>query len=95
MCIRDRGNIASQFCDAVKRSGCAEVAAVASRTPGKAKVFAEKNNISNYYASYEEMLARDDIDGVYVATTHNFHHENMIQAPVSYTHLHRKALLLF
>ena len=43
--IMGAGNIASQFCDAVKRSGCAEVAAVASRTPGKAKVFAEKNNI--------------------------------------------------
>lgn len=78
--IMGAGNIASQFCDAVKRSGCAEVAAVASRTSGKAKAFAEKNNVPAYYASYEEMLARDDIDGVYVATTHNFHHENMIQA---------------
>lgn len=74
------GNIAAQFCAAVKRSGCAEVAAVAGRTPGKAKAFAEKNGVLSYYESYEEMLRRDDIDGVYVATTHNFHYDNMMQA---------------
>lgn len=37
--IMGAGNIASQFCDAVKRSGCAEVAAVASRTARQSKGF--------------------------------------------------------
>lgn len=73
-------NIAAQFCRAVKLSGVAEVVAVAGRTPGKAKAFAGKNGVPAYYESYEEMLARDDIDGVYVATTHNFHYENMLLA---------------
>ena len=70
-------NIAAQFCRAAELSGVAEVAAVAGRTPGKAKAFAEKNGISSYYETYEEMLARDDIDGVYIATTQNFHYDNI------------------
>lgn len=74
------GNIAVQFCHAAKLSGVAEVVAVAGRTPGKAKAFAEKNGIPAYYESYEAMLACDDIDGVYIATTHNFHYENMLLA---------------
>ena len=78
--IMGAGNIAAQFCDALKISGCAEVIAVASRTPGKAEIFAKKNDIPFYYSSYEEMLAKKDVDGIYVATTHNFHYENMIQA---------------
>ena len=45
--IMGAGNIASQFCDAVKRSGCAEVAAVASRTPGKAMFVSESKNIND------------------------------------------------
>ena len=56
--IMGAGNIAAQFCDAVKISGCAEVIAVASRTPGKAEIFAKKNDIPFYYSSYEEMLAK-------------------------------------
>lgn len=71
------GNIANRFCDAVTRVENAKVAAVASHTPNKAKAFAEKNNLERYYDSYEEMLQCDDIDAVYIATTHNFHYENL------------------
>lgn len=70
------GNIANRFCDAVKLVDGAKVIAVASATPNKAKSFAERNEIENHYDSYAEMLDRDDIDAVYIATTHNFHYEN-------------------
>lgn len=72
--------IAHKFCDAVKLVKDAEVIAVASHTPGKAAAFAEKNALPAHYESYEQMLMRADIDAVYVATTHNFHKENMLLA---------------
>ncbi|WMJ23596.1 Gfo/Idh/MocA family oxidoreductase [Paludicola sp. MB14-C6] len=71
------GNIANRFCDAVTLVEDAKVVAVASNTPNKAKAFAETNNLERYYQSYEEMLKCDDIDAVYIATTHNFHYENL------------------
>lgn len=70
------GNIARKFVGAVKMVDGAEVAAVASNTKGKAKAFAEELNIPDYYEGYEEMVARPDIDAVYIATTHNFHYQN-------------------
>ena len=73
-------NIAKTFCDAVNRLENVEVVAVASRTDGKAEKFANENNIESFYSDYEEMLERQDIDAVYIATTHNFHYENAILA---------------
>ena len=49
--------------------------AVASKTPSKAKIFADKNSIENVY-SYEEIVNNGEIDIIYVATTHNFHFDN-------------------
>lgn len=74
------GRIARQFCEAASRVDGVEVVAVASRTPGKAMAFAGENSLPASYDSYERMLERDDIDAVYVATTHNFHYENMLLA---------------
>lgn len=70
-------NIAHKFCDAVKMLDNVEVVAVSSKSLDRAKEFAEKNNIANYYDSYKAML-ESDIDGVYIATTHNFHYENAL-----------------
>lgn len=69
--------IAHKFCAAVRMVDGAEVAAVASNTPGKAKAFAEEEHVADYYDGYDDMLARADIDAVYIATTHNFHYENL------------------
>ncbi len=70
------GNIAHKFCDAVKLVNNAKVIAIASNTPDKAKTFAQENKLERYYESYEEMLKCDDIDAIYIATTHNFHYSN-------------------
>lgn len=70
--------IANKFCDAVRYIEGAEVVAVSSKDLDRAKAFAEKNCLPSYYGSYDEMLSRDDIDAVYIATTHNFHYENLI-----------------
>lgn len=78
--IMGAGNIASNFCDAVKTMDNAVVTAVASKTPGKPERFAAEHNIARYYDNYEDMLKSDDIDAVYIATTHNFHYENAMEA---------------
>ncbi|MDB2448991.1 Gfo/Idh/MocA family oxidoreductase, partial [bacterium] len=51
-----------------------QLQAVASRTPGKAEAFAAEFGIDA--CDYPTLLGRDDIDVVYVATTHNFHFDN-------------------
>ena len=45
-----------------------EFVAIASRTPGKAEGFAQKWNLPSFHNSYEELVARDDIDAVYLGT---------------------------
>ncbi|MBO5035902.1 MAG: Gfo/Idh/MocA family oxidoreductase [Clostridia bacterium] len=85
--IMGAGNIAHQFCDAVRRVDGADVVAVSSKTLEKARIFAEKENIPSYYGNYGEMLARDDIDAVYIATTHNFHYENMLECIAHNKHI--------
>ncbi len=72
------GSIANKFCEAVRLLEGIQVAAVASKDRERARIFAENNGIAAYYDSYEEMLARQDIDAVYIATTINFHYENMM-----------------
>lgn len=72
--ILGAGGIAHKFADAVTNHTSSTVVAVASRTPGKSQGFAAAEGIENALDSYEELVNRDDIDAVYVATTHNDHH---------------------
>ncbi len=71
------GTIAAHFCRAVKLVEDAEVVAVASASASRAAAFAEKNGVGASYGSYEEMLLKEDLDAVYIATTHNFHMDNI------------------
>ena len=72
------GHIANKFCRAVELVEGAEVVAVASQTEGKAKAFAENYRIAESYTSYEAMLKEATFDVVYIATTHNYHFENVM-----------------
>ena len=49
------------------------VVAVSSRTQQQADDFAARWGIPQAYDQVDEMLARADIDAVYVATPHNHH----------------------
>jgi len=77
--ILGAGGIAAKFKDAIDRTEGAEVVAVGSKSLERAAAFAEKHNISRWYGSYAEMLSCPDIDAVYIATTHNFHMENIME----------------
>jgi len=73
------GGIANKFAESAVVVDGVKVIAAASRTPGKAEAFAEKHKIENYYSDYAELLENDEVDAVYVATTHNFHYQNVKQ----------------
>ena len=56
-----------------------EVVAISSRTEESAKKMAQKYNIPEYQ-TYDELLARDDIDVVYVPVPHTAHKDLVIKA---------------
>lgn len=79
--ILGAGGIAAKFAEAVKDFTASSVVAVASASSlEKAQDFAKAHDAGDAYQSYAELVARDDIDAIYVATTHNNHHEPAILA---------------
>ena len=51
--------------------------AVAARELDRAQEFAEKYGFEKAYGSYEEMLADEKVDFVYIATPHGYHYEHI------------------
>ena len=74
------GGIAGSMARTVAGMEGVENYAVASRDPEKAQEFARAFGMEKAYGSYEEMLADDQVDLVYVATPHSHHHEWTIAA---------------
>jgi predicted dehydrogenase len=68
------GKIAHRFADAFQYVPEAKIAAVASRDEKKSRDFAAKYHIERSYASYDELIADPNVDVIYVATPHPFHH---------------------
>lgn len=58
-----------------KPQGC-ECYAVASRDLEKARAFASEHGIPKAYGSYKELVEDPEVDIVYIATPHSFHHEH-------------------
>jgi predicted dehydrogenase len=78
--ILGAGGIAQKFADAVTHHTASSLVAVGSRTPGKAAGFVEAVGAGEPHDSYEAVVSRDDVDAVYVATTHNDHHGPALMA---------------
>ncbi len=76
--ILGAGQIAHKFADAVARTQGAVVAAVASKSVQRAAAFAQEEGIGAFYGDYEEMLVREAPDAAYIATTVNFHYEQVL-----------------
>ncbi len=76
------GNIAKCFVAALPLAPGNRLVAVASQTEGKAKAFIEDMALTNVEAldCYEALLAREDIDVVYVATVNTEHCANTLLA---------------
>ena len=67
------GNIANNFAQSLSTLDDGELMAAGSKTPGKAEALAKKFNVEKGYTNYEDLLLDQEVDVVYVATTHNFH----------------------
>jgi len=52
-----------------------EIAAVASRDGAKAQAYASEHGIARAHGSYEELLADDELDAVYISLPNGMHHE--------------------
>lgn len=74
------GNIANKFANDLVLIPNANLYGVASRSIIKAKEFANKYNVPNYYDSYNELVENKNIDIVYIATPHSFHFSNTMMA---------------
>ncbi len=71
------GWIASRLTETINEIKEVNVYAVGSRNLDKAKEFANKYNINNYYGSYEDLVKDNNIDLIYIATPHSEHYENI------------------
>ena len=82
------GRIAGKFAAALAAVDGAELSAVASRSPERARGFADAHGARHDFDSYEALAASDTIEAVYVATPHPQH-----ARPVRLCLEHGKAVL--
>ncbi|MFM7030186.1 MAG: Gfo/Idh/MocA family protein [Micrococcales bacterium] len=80
------GGIARTFVDGVQRFTAQKVVAVASRTPGKAEDFARDLGLEAH-DNYEDLLAREDIDIIYIATLPSQHRDHALMAIAAGKHV--------
>ena len=74
------GGIATTFARAVAEGTRSTVAAVGSRSSDRAAAFAERHGVARAHGSYEELVADDGVDAVYVASPHSEHHAHALLA---------------
>lgn len=72
------GKMSAKFARGLKILGNAELYAVGSRDIHRARIFAEEYGFKKYFGSYEEMVADPDLEIVYIASPHSFHHEHTL-----------------
>lgn len=72
------GKIAKKFVTSLQFVQDAELYGVASRSLERATNFAKQHKATKAFGSYKEMLEDGEIDVIYVATPHVFHHEHTL-----------------
>lgn len=78
--ILGTGGIARGFAADLRTCPDARLQAVGSRTAGSAEEFGARYGAAQTYGSYEELVADDDVDIVYVATPHHRHRDDCLLA---------------
>ncbi len=74
------GAIAETWVGAVQKHTGQHVAAVASRTPGRASDFATKFSLDHVCDDYDQLVERDDIDAIYIASYPSDHFDHAMLA---------------
>jgi len=78
--ILGSGWIAERLIESVRAHTRQDIAAVGSRSKDRAEEFALRMALKRAYGDYNEIVAADDLDVIYVATPHNLHHEGVMLA---------------
>ncbi len=73
MAILGAGGIAVKMATTITKMDNVEAYAIAARDLERAQAFADKFGFTKAYGSYEEMLADEEVDLVYIATPHSHH----------------------
>ncbi|WP_114324861.1 Gfo/Idh/MocA family protein [Candidatus Colwellia aromaticivorans] len=71
------GAIAHLFAQAIKKLDNCTILAGASLTTGRAEHYTKTHQIQRSYSDYQSIVNDPDINAIYIATTHNFHFENI------------------
>jgi predicted dehydrogenase len=74
------GRIARSFAQDLRLVPDAELNAVGSRSLARASAFAREHGFAAAYGSYDELLADESVDAVYVASPHALHVEHVTAA---------------
>ncbi|MDH3730510.1 MAG: Gfo/Idh/MocA family oxidoreductase [Acidimicrobiia bacterium] len=77
----------SKVTPAIQRAANCEVVAITSRDTDKAAAAAARLGIAGFYGSYEELLAADDIDAVYIPLPNDMHAEWTVRAAAAGKHI--------
>jgi predicted dehydrogenase len=76
--ILGAGKIANKFASDLRWVEDAELKAIGSQDQLKGSQFAKTHNIPFVYNSYEALASSKEIDVIYVATPHGFHHKHVM-----------------
>lgn len=76
--ILGAGRIARKFANDLSFVKDAQLTAVGSRSLDSANAFADEFGITHRHNSYEALVQNPEVDIIYVATPHNFHHEHTL-----------------
>jgi len=85
--ILGTGTIAGIFAEGLAASRTGKLIAVGSRTQTGADAFGERWHIPHRHGSYEELLADEEVQIVYIATPHPLHAEWAIKAAEASKHI--------
>ncbi len=72
------GAISTKFATGIAAVPDAQITAVGSRDPNRAKKFAKDFNIPKFYGNYAQLATDPKIDIVYIGTPHSFHKEHTL-----------------
>jgi predicted dehydrogenase len=72
------GKMSAKFTKGLQLLENVELYAVGSRDSGRAKQFANEHGFKKSYGSYEEFVADPELEIVYVASPHSYHHEHTL-----------------
>ena len=73
--IVGKGTVSHLFAEGLKSASGAVLYGIASRSPKKAKTFAEEFNIPVYYDNYRKLASDPSVNIAYIGTPNSFHYE--------------------